>query len=102
LPPQDESLPLDEKCTHGTLDNGMTYYVQSNKMPEERAELRLVVKIGSVYEAENEVGLACLPAPTRAAFLWNHPPEPFSWCLCLSMISAKKTQHPQTTPSKKT
>lgn len=35
----------------------MSYYVLSNKMPEERAELRLVIKIGSVYEAENEVCL---------------------------------------------
>mmetsp|Transcript_2475 Transcript_2475/g.5962 ORF Transcript_2475/g.5962 Transcript_2475/m.5962 type:complete len:1024 (+) Transcript_2475:179-3250(+) len=51
-------LPLDEKCLYGTLSNGMTYYVQTNKKPEARAELRLVVKIGSVHEEEHECGLA--------------------------------------------
>jgi zinc protease len=51
-------LPLDDKCLHGTLSNGLTYYIQNNKKPEARAELRLVVKIGSVYEDDDEQGLA--------------------------------------------
>ena len=51
-------LPLDDKCLHGTLSNGLTYYIQNNKKPEARAELRLVVKIGSVYEEDDEQGLA--------------------------------------------
>ena len=51
-------LPLDEKCRHGTLSNGLTYYIQSNKKPEARAELRLVCNIGSVYEEDDEQGLA--------------------------------------------
>jgi predicted Zn-dependent peptidase len=51
-------LPLDEKCLHGTLSNGLTYYIQNNKKPEARAELRLVVKIGSVFEEDDEQGLA--------------------------------------------
>ena len=42
----DTPLPLDEKCLHGTLSNGLTYYIQDNKKPEARAEPRLVVKIG--------------------------------------------------------
>jgi zinc protease len=56
----DIPLPLDEKCLHGTLSNGLTYYIQDNKKPEARAELRLVVKIGSVYEEDDEQGLAHL------------------------------------------
>ena len=52
------SLPLDDKCRHGRLANGLTYYIQSNKKPEARAELRLVVNIGSVYEDDDEQGLA--------------------------------------------
>ena len=56
----DTPLPLDEKCLHGTLSNGLTYYIQDNKKPEARAELRLVVKIGSVYEEDDEQGLAHL------------------------------------------
>ena len=51
-------LPLDDKCRHGRLTNGLTYYIQSNKKPEARAELRLVVNIGSVYEEDDEQGLA--------------------------------------------
>mmetsp|Transcript_48705 Transcript_48705/g.115766 ORF Transcript_48705/g.115766 Transcript_48705/m.115766 type:complete len:1036 (+) Transcript_48705:39-3146(+) len=51
-------LPIDEKCLHGTLGNGMEYYIQNNKKPEARAELRLVVKVGSVFETEQEQGVA--------------------------------------------
>lgn len=54
----DAPLPLDEKCRHGKLANGLTYYIQNNKKPEARAELRLVVNIGSVYEDDDEQGLA--------------------------------------------
>ncbi len=45
-------LPMDEKCLHGKLKNGLTYYVQNNKKPIARCELRLVVKVGSVFETE--------------------------------------------------
>ena len=55
----EDPLPLDDKCVHGTLRNGMTYYIQNNKKPEARAELRLVVKIGSVYEEDDEQGYFC-------------------------------------------
>ena len=51
-------LPLDDKCLHGKLENGLTYYVQSNEKPKARAELRLVVKVGSVFETEEECGIA--------------------------------------------
>jgi len=32
-------LPLDDKCLHGKLGNGLTYYIQNNKKPEARAEV---------------------------------------------------------------
>ena len=76
-------LPLDDKCVHGVLGNGLTFFIQNNVKPAARAELRLVVKIGmrartcsrcpagsrihvqfcrvhtgSVYESEEEQGLA--------------------------------------------
>ena len=39
-------LPLDDKCVHGVLGNGLTFFIQNNVKPAARAELRLVVKIG--------------------------------------------------------
>lgn len=42
----------------GKLSNGITYYIYKNKKPEEKAELNLVVKAGSLYEEEQEQGLA--------------------------------------------
>lgn len=54
----DDPLPLDPAVRLGRLDNGLTYYVQRNDKPAQRAELRLVVNAGSVLEGEGERGLA--------------------------------------------
>lgn len=51
-------LPIDSKVKIGKLDNGMTYYVRSNSEPENRVELTLVVKAGSILEDEDQQGLA--------------------------------------------
>ncbi len=51
-------LPVDPAVTVDTLDNGLTYYVRANDRPENRAELRLVVKAGSVLEDDDQRGLA--------------------------------------------
>lgn len=51
-------LPDDPKVSKGVLENGMTYYVRSNKNPENRAELFLVVKAGSIDEDDDQQGLA--------------------------------------------
>ena len=53
-----EKPPFDESITHGTLENGMDYYIKSNPQPENRAELTLVVNAGSVLEDEDQQGLA--------------------------------------------
>jgi zinc protease len=50
--------PHDPAVRHGTLPNGMKYYVMRNAKPEKRIELRLAVKVGSVQETEEERGLA--------------------------------------------
>jgi len=42
----------------GVLGNGLSYYILHNKYPENRIYLRLVIKIGSIVEANNERGLA--------------------------------------------
>jgi len=54
----DSEFPIDSKITVGKLDNGLKYYIRVNKRPENRAELRLVVNVGSVLEEDNEQGLA--------------------------------------------
>ena len=53
-----DSLPVDPKVTVGTLPNGLRYYIRENPKPENRAELRLVVRTGSVFEDEDQLGLA--------------------------------------------
>ncbi|MDR2602066.1 MAG: insulinase family protein [Spirochaetaceae bacterium] len=53
-----QKIPLAPSALHGVLDNGLTYYLLENKMPEGRAFLRLVVKAGSAMETEEEQGLA--------------------------------------------
>ncbi len=51
-------LPQDPKVEKGILENGMTYYVRSNETPDNRAELFLVVRAGSVDEDDDQQGLA--------------------------------------------
>lgn len=51
-------LPLNPSVRFGKLDNGLTYYIQSNTQPENRIELRLAVNAGSNQEEEDQKGLA--------------------------------------------
>lgn len=51
-------LPIDPSVKSGVLPNGLTWYVETNKKPEARAELRLAVKVGSIVEDEDQLGLA--------------------------------------------
>src|SRR5215475_15754955 len=54
----DQPIPVEPAITIGHLSNGVQYYVRANKKPEKRAELRLVVKAGSVLEEDDQQGLA--------------------------------------------
>src|SRR3954447_2117759 len=51
-------MPVDPEVVVGTLPNGLRYYVRANAKPAHRAELRLVVKAGSVLEDDDQQGLA--------------------------------------------
>jgi len=53
-------LPLDPAVRTGTLPNGLTFFIRRNTLPEKRAALRLVVKAGSIDEADDQRGLAHL------------------------------------------
>src|SRR5579864_7460370 len=50
--------PLDPQLVQGTLPNGLTYYIRENHYPEKKTSVRLVVKVGSVHEEEDEQGIA--------------------------------------------
>src|SRR6188768_1989993 len=53
-----QQMPVDPEATVGTLPNGLRYYVRKNARPARRAELRLVIKAGSVLEDDDQQGLA--------------------------------------------
>jgi zinc protease len=55
-----DPMPVDPQITIGKFPNGLRYYIRANKTPEKRAELRLVVKAGSILEDEDQQGLAHL------------------------------------------
>jgi zinc protease len=56
--PLKQPMPVDPEITMGKFPNGLRYYIRSNKKPEKRAELRLVVKAGAVLEDDDQRGLA--------------------------------------------
>ncbi len=53
-----DPIPVDPAVLMGEFENGLRYYVRANKKPEERAELRLVLRAGSVLEDDDQQGLA--------------------------------------------
>jgi zinc protease len=53
-----QPMPVDPAISTGKLGNGLRYYVRANPKPEKRAELRLVVKAGSILEDDDQQGLA--------------------------------------------
>jgi len=53
-----EKIPFNPEVKTGTLSNGLTYYIKNNGKPENKVELRLVIKAGSILEDEDQRGLA--------------------------------------------
>lgn len=53
-----DTLALDPEVRTGVLANGLRYFVRENHHPRGRAELRLVVKAGSILEEPDQQGLA--------------------------------------------
>ena len=50
-------LPIDPAVTIGKLDNGLTYYLRHNESPGKNLAVRLLINVGSVDEADHEVGI---------------------------------------------
>ena len=53
-----DPMPVGPGVTVGQLENGLQYYIRENSEPANRAEFSLVVKVGSVVEDEDQLGLA--------------------------------------------
>jgi zinc protease len=53
-----DQMPVDPEVLVGGLPNGLRFYVRPNGKPARQAELRLVVKAGSVLEDDDQRGLA--------------------------------------------
>src|SRR5258708_34355488 len=62
-----ERMPVDPGVVVGTLPNGLRYYVRANGRPARRAELRRIVKAGSVLEAADQLAGSHLIEPTVSA-----------------------------------
>ena len=51
-------IPTDPNVRIGKLENGLTYYIRHNDLPENRADFYIAQKVGSILEEENQRGLA--------------------------------------------
>ena len=51
-------LPMDPDVRYGKLENGLTYYVRANKLPENRVNFYIAQKVGSIQEEDSQRGLA--------------------------------------------
>ena len=57
-PAAESDLPAHPALREGTLANGLRYLVLPNGEPHNRISLRLLVGVGSLHEADDELGLA--------------------------------------------
>src|SRR4249920_2106324 len=55
-----DPIPFDAAVQTGTLPNGLKFFIRQNPRPEKRVSLRLAVKAGSLFEADDQQGLAHL------------------------------------------
>ena len=53
-----QELPVDKNVRIGKLDNGLTYYIRHNALPEKRVEFYIAQKVGSILEEPQQRGLA--------------------------------------------
>jgi zinc protease len=54
------TIPLDSAVRTAKLSNGLTYFIRPNTRPAKRVSLRLAVKAGSLFEENDQLGLAHL------------------------------------------
>ena len=56
--PQMPPIPTNPNVRIGKLENGLTYYIRHNELPEKRADFYIAQKVGSILEEDNQRGLA--------------------------------------------
>ncbi|MDE7438465.1 MAG: insulinase family protein [Muribaculaceae bacterium] len=56
--PQMQELPLNPAVKHGTLPNGLQYFILHNEEPKDRANFYIAQKVGSTLENQDQLGLA--------------------------------------------
>lgn len=57
-PHEKSDLEPDPALTYGKMENGFRYVLMENQKPPDRVSMRLVVGAGSLYETEEQQGLA--------------------------------------------
>ena len=55
-----DTIPFDAAVRTAKLPNGLTYFIRQNTRPAQRVSLRLAVKAGSLFEEDDQLGLAHL------------------------------------------
>ena len=55
---QNPPLPVDPNVRTGKLENGLTYYIRHNNLPENRADFYIAQRVGSMQEEDSQAGLA--------------------------------------------
>lgn len=53
-----KTLPYSNDVIYDSLSNGLKYYIKKNSKPENRAEIQLIVRAGSLQEKDSQLGLA--------------------------------------------
>ena len=51
-------IPIDSQVRIGKLENGLTYYIRHNALPEKQADFYIAQKVGSILEEDSQRGLA--------------------------------------------
>lgn len=51
-------LPADTAVRVGKLDNGLTYFIRKNTLPQNRADFYIAQRVGSMQEEDSQKGLA--------------------------------------------
>ena len=51
-------IPKDPNVRIGKLENGLTYYIRHNALPEKQADFYIAQKVGSILEEDSQRGLA--------------------------------------------
>ncbi|MBT3203646.1 MAG: insulinase family protein [Gammaproteobacteria bacterium] len=55
---KEEIFSLDKEIIHGKLSNGLEYFIKKNPKPENRVNINLAIKVGSLQDPEGKQGLA--------------------------------------------